>query len=322
MTVTANQLTSGAATGVTSQDTASISPGANKLILVSIYNRNINPAVQPTLSGNGLTYVLVRTETLTIHRVSIYRAMGASPGAGAITIDCGGTSQDQLEWSVTEFDGVDTSGTNGSGAIVQSGGAQDSGGTTSMTITLAGFGSTENAAYGSIRHGAPITEGSGFTELSEVTTYTGFQSEWKINDNTVDWSFSNDGSFAFAEALEIKAATITPKSVTDSGTGTDVVTITLSIAITDSGIGTDEVTAEQTASSITDLGLGIDNVIYQQIATSITDSGEGIDIISNVKKISFSELSEGIDVVKSIFNRQLLNIEEVRDNKPKLKNLY
>src|SRR5687767_13823040 len=121
MAVTATALT-GAMNNVdqSSYATASITPTANRLILCFVQSRASSAAV-PTLTGCGLTWVQVSTgaNSTTALRLTLFRAMGAAPSTGALTIDFGGQVQANCSWSVVEFDGVDTSGTNGSGAIVQ-----------------------------------------------------------------------------------------------------------------------------------------------------------------------------------------------------------
>src|SRR5712692_2445332 len=146
--VTATHLTSGQTSG-TSATTASISPGANQLILAWVGLTGDPPSAgNPTLTGNGLTWVQVGTISFSSRPNGLYlfRAMGAAPTAGSVTINIG-TSQDFIGWTITQFSGVDTSGTNGSGAVVQS--ATNNGASVSaLTVTLAAFGSPSNATAG------------------------------------------------------------------------------------------------------------------------------------------------------------------------------
>lgn len=155
MAVSATNLTSGG--NVLTFVTASITPTANNLILAAIVietTTSTNPG-NPSLSGNGLTWVLVDTagggsvlydSTSTSRRkLFIFRAMGSSPSAGAVTITPNETSVGVL-WVIDQFSGIDTSGTNGSGAIVQSAVNKDeTGAATTLTATLGAFGSTNNA---------------------------------------------------------------------------------------------------------------------------------------------------------------------------------
>lgn len=224
MALAASNLTSGVSnTDASSYDTASVSPTANALVLLSVSTRrNAATPAQPTASGCGLTWVVEKTQLsysagTPNRRLTIFRAMGSSPSTGVITISCTDT-QTEAAWSVDQITGTDTSGTNGSGAIVQSGSNNDGGVTaTSCTITLSAFSSANNMAYGAKTHtdATATTPGTGFTELAEQTSAengTGFETEYKVNDNTVDWSWTGSNSW-FAAALEIKQATTSIKTI-------------------------------------------------------------------------------------------------------------
>lgn len=215
MSLAVNLLTSGSSTtDATSYSTASVSPTANALICVLYLARKGtgNPAT-PTITGNGFTYTEVLTNStspLNFNDVALFRALGASPTSGAITINFGETMTSCI-WFVFEITGVDTSGTNGSGAIVQSVGRDFAGGAgTSGTLTLAAFGSANNMAVGGIFHFAneATTPGSGFTEIGDINlaeNTRGFQAEYALNDITVDASWASNVEWE-GIAVEIKAA--------------------------------------------------------------------------------------------------------------------
>lgn len=120
MAVTSAHLTTGSSTtNASSYATASITPAANRLVLLAtLVSVGASPTPTITVTGNGLTWVQVDTTVAAARTVVVFRAMGASPTAGAVTI--AGTSLTSCLWSIVQFDGVDTSGTNGSGAIAQS----------------------------------------------------------------------------------------------------------------------------------------------------------------------------------------------------------
>lgn len=196
----------------TSATTASYTPGANKLITADIVTCKIGGGDTPTLSGNGLTWVQVATQVGIIYRrITRFRAMGASPSTGALTIDCAGVTQDSFAWSITEWDGIDTGGTNGSAAVVQS--ATGSGSGTTGTVTLAAFGSANNAAFGGFVHGAndATTPESGYTELSDRGysdggTDTALETEWVAGEDTSVTATWPLGVTWAGVAIEIKAA--------------------------------------------------------------------------------------------------------------------
>jgi hypothetical protein len=186
----------------------SVSPTANRLILVAvaIYTSAGTPSVN-SVTGNGITYTLIASAAAVDdgfgpYRIHLYRGMSASPSAGAITASLSGAS-DQCDFSISEFSGVDTSGTNGSGAIVQStsGVVNEQ---TSLALTLAAFGAAGNGAYGCLvsYDDVPITPGTGWTELDDATQ---IQTQWRAdNDTSPDWSWSGTRD-AGAIAVEIKA---------------------------------------------------------------------------------------------------------------------
>lgn len=231
-----SNLTSGSdIVGGTSFSTASISPSSNALVLISFAIRN-NSTTNPTVTsvtGNGLTWELVNSSNYDDNSASrrtlfVYRAMGASPTSGAVTIATGETETDVV-WSVEEIIGVDTSGTNGAGAVVQSGNNRintTDPAASSLTVTLSAFSSTRNVAFGAFAEsgsGAGMSVGTGFTQLAYVdptpSTNIALLTERKnSNDNTVDMimggSFSGEGGVG----LEIKSATlIDAVSGTDAG---------------------------------------------------------------------------------------------------------
>lgn len=216
MAVSISNLTAGdSQTDTSSYSTASISPGANRLILATVVNRTASGTPnQPTLTGNSLTWVAVNSVVYDTsgsqRRITVFRAMGASPTTGAITIDLAAQTNTTCMWAVDEATGVDTSGTNGSGAVVQSA-VNSTASDTSLTATLAAFASTDNATFGAAGEGGgPVTlsVGSGFTQLSnsvESEQELGRLTEWKsTNDTSVDFSCSSAAELGII-GIEIKA---------------------------------------------------------------------------------------------------------------------
>lgn len=110
---------------------------------------------------------------------------------------------------IAEFTGCDTSGTNGSGAIVQAVG--NTGSTSPATVTLSAFGASGNATFG-LFGGAlnnAFTVGSGFTQDQQQSSAQPLRklTEYLLgNDTSVDCTFTdmNWGGIA----VELKASTI------------------------------------------------------------------------------------------------------------------
>jgi len=149
-------------------------------------------------------------------RLTIFRAMSASPGSGPVEITFA-TSQANCQWVVAQWQGVETSGTNGSDAIAQAGSARG-GDVTGLVVTLGAFADTGNVAYGVFgvrRSTTGVAPGGGFTETAEWTSGesppSDLQAELSANDTTIDatWTAANAGALG----LEIKAAGAAPQPV-------------------------------------------------------------------------------------------------------------
>ncbi len=227
-------VTGSSASAATSFTTASISPSANNLILIAVRSNGSGvPRNTPTITGAGLTWVLITTtvvNTTNTGKISLLRALSASPSSGTLTIDFGGQTQDECHWNISQFSNVDISGTNGSGALVQSN-ASNSG--TSSTgpfqTTLSAFSSTLNATYGFLGTdgGSNVSEsatpGSGFTQLGNDNSNNRLLlTEWR-NDNatTVNFSITNATRWGVI-AMEIKNQT-SLISISDNNTVSDVI---------------------------------------------------------------------------------------------------
>jgi hypothetical protein len=208
------------ATGFTSVTTGSISPGANRLVLAWVSNR-VSTVPTPTLSGNGLTWVQVNTVTTAANgtRLTLFRAMGPAPTAGSVTIDFGGIAVNRACWSIVQYDGVDTSGTNGSGAVVQSATNFTAATATSLTVTLGAFASASNVATGGFTGTALSTyaNGSGFSIYGQAIAPAGLSIATEglpANDPTVDISITTTATYMAGIAVELRQ--LTCASVSDA----------------------------------------------------------------------------------------------------------
>ncbi len=216
--VSCSVLTQSASTSnATNYTTASVTPTANALVLLAtVATRNSTVCSDNDVTGvtgNGLTWANIDRQCFSsagtpVQTVEIWRTMGASPSTGAINFDFSATTQLNASWAVIECTGVDTGGTNGSGAIVQSAKNLIEPGT-SLTVNLAAFGSANNATIGAFGNATnqAVTPGSSFTELAEQQNSEGqtLQVQWRNdNDTSVDASWSSID--AGGVAVEIKAA--------------------------------------------------------------------------------------------------------------------
>lgn len=195
----------------------SFTPTANRLVLFWLITEDTTAmTATPTLSGSAqnLTYVQVATVQEPgsgLLRGTLFRAMGASPTAGSPVITLGEDYQN-CTWGAIEIDGVDTTGTNGSGAVVQSNTGTGTT-TTTFTVNLSAYADATTASVGffGISNNNNLSAESGFTEmLSESTCCSSRMSaEWQ-NPNNGDTSVTmTQGSNQtwVGVALEIKLPT-------------------------------------------------------------------------------------------------------------------
>ena len=231
-TITAANVTSGAddnAGSATSFNTASYAFQNNKLYMVSAFLRAGSAVALSSVTGGGLTWVLALEQAIgggTFY-IATFRALvtsGATTGALTLNTSIAPTS---IKWIVDELSGVDTTGTNGSGAIVQS--DADSGNATTASMVLAAFAdATNNAVYAAVGHAAneaaTVDASGGYTklaeELSAVTPATAIATEFRLaEDTTVTMTWTTAAQFR-STAFEIKAAVTAGGTATVVGTGT------------------------------------------------------------------------------------------------------
>lgn len=185
-------LTQGSQVGGTDAVTASVAPSSNAVVYAFFMSALAANPGTPTVSGNGLTYA--QEERITFHNdgdrhITVFRALGASPSAGAITASYGATAQTSHLWAIVECTNVDTGGTNGSGATAQSVTTTVAANTT-LTNNLAALNAATSvhlAAVGlSINNST--TPDAQFVELADVSTGTGtsgLEIQWATNETAV-----------------------------------------------------------------------------------------------------------------------------------------
>ncbi|HEX2638325.1 MAG TPA: metallophosphoesterase [Gemmatimonadales bacterium] len=215
--ITHTLLTSGnEVTNLNTYTTSSIAPAANTLVTIAVLSHRATATISPTVTGGGMaSWDLVASvdfDTLALphRRLSIYRAMSATPGSGPITFKF--TNQvSNLEWIVSQWSGVEPNGANdnGASAIVQTG-SNRANAVNGLSVDLAPFGSTTNVALGAFgvnSQASSITPVSGFAEIDEQaaneSTRGDLQTEWAANQRTIGASWTN--LKAGALGIEIKA---------------------------------------------------------------------------------------------------------------------
>lgn len=161
----------------TSCTTASISPTGSRLVLATIHAKRATTAQppQPTLSGGGMTtWDLVEDCIVDVagsDRATqwVFRSMQSSPGSGTLTFDFGAVTCSDFAWSVDQSDAnVDTTGTNGSGAIGNTTFADDDGAGTSVSANITINSGNSAFASGGCQGNPPSwTNRASFTTLGD-----------------------------------------------------------------------------------------------------------------------------------------------------------
>lgn len=152
--------------------TATNPPGADSLVLVAVINSKSTTPDVPTLLDQGMTWVEVLTLPYNtigseLSRITLFRSMtNGLPYTNTITADFGGVNQSGCAIRAINLFGVDTSGTFGSGAIVQVG-TNVADATANPNITLSALTGSDNAViafFANDRNGLVGTPEAGWTE--------------------------------------------------------------------------------------------------------------------------------------------------------------
>jgi hypothetical protein len=134
-------------TGATTYTIAtSNTPTANSLMLVSVAHGEGTAPNIPTLTGHGTTWVMVATTNWGLYRISLFRSMtNNTPTATAVVASFASQTQWGCNMRGVYLTNTLTTGTWGSGAIVQS--AMITNNTANPSVTLAALNGSTNAVY-------------------------------------------------------------------------------------------------------------------------------------------------------------------------------
>jgi hypothetical protein len=217
-----SSLTSGADTSnTTSYASASIAPASNALVLAFVTTRYIAanfPGGAPALSGNGLTWVriaeLIGSPNSSVGAVnfSVFRAMGASPSSGAVTITPPAQRAGAM-WNVVQVTGAPT-GSDGANAIRQIQRSFCDPTHDAITVRMrAGLaGSAVIGAFYKVGDDESFTLGAGLTTLGEVTHVTPASMQVACYSTTfdtapdVDWATAREGGGIALEVIDAGAS--------------------------------------------------------------------------------------------------------------------
>ena len=192
---------------------------ANRLYLCLITGRSVGPSgaiSSATVVAGGMTWVKIREVQFASaaspnNVIAVWRGMrtsGSNNSTVAYTYD---VASDLGQMHMTEFEGMDLTGSEGAGAIVQDVGNTNDAGTT-VTGTLSAFSDVQNATYGAFGSNfgdGSWTEGTGFTQLFDSSGPGGppqsYSVQWRNdNDTTVDATEGTSSALGVI-AIEIKA---------------------------------------------------------------------------------------------------------------------
>lgn len=203
--------------GAPSVTTTSVTLTANRLCLLTIVNAFSGGTPNtPTCSGWTLVTTVVEGN---IARMTVLRRMVTSDLTQSHVYDFAGQNQNFTKWAISQSSAdVDTSGTNGSGAIVQSATNSFLELTPNPTpqyasVTLSAFASAANSTFsvfgGSYATYTP-TAGDGFASLATPgvgSAAYALITEYKAaNDTVADVTWSGEADVWVGAALEIRAS--------------------------------------------------------------------------------------------------------------------
>lgn len=227
MAITRNSLLTSTAVGApgASTTTSSVTNTAGALLLLAICTGDTGgaPADPTGVTGLGLTWVKVNSTSVGNLAQSVWRAMGAS-STGTLTITwTGGGVTDSAIYQLDEFVGVTQGGTNGSGAIAQSGTSNAN--TATPSVTLGATPLATSVVYAAVNHNDTAQTASAGTNMTALlgagTTTQGSPSQhqavgWNTTASpsaTLAFSWSGAGNAPMV-ALEIISDRISFRSAT------------------------------------------------------------------------------------------------------------
>jgi hypothetical protein len=199
---------SSSADGTSVATPVAITPTANAVVYATMVNAQGTAAGTPTASGS-VDWVLEETVAFASNarRVTVLRGMSATPATSAVTFNFGATAQTSFAWSIIECTGVDTSGTSGSGATVQSVSATGTAITT-INATLAALQAPTSVAlvFTGLNITSSVTPDAQYVELSDNSASAGtltLEAQWATDETAADPTFAsaNAGVIALEVAI-------------------------------------------------------------------------------------------------------------------------
>jgi len=207
-------LNSGDSTCDAAFTTSNITPTANALMFLCVVEEiGTAPVGTVTATGNSLTWVQVGTitDSANLMRATLLRASGASPTTSGVTITPS-ANQGNCTYSIAQVTGQDTTGTNGSGAIVGTATTATLNTNIAFSLTLPTFASSSNAGFACVGEAGTtaMTVAGGYTELGSQSGCCGSRvsTAWATNDNTYSVSLASGTTTWVGIGVEVQVPTV------------------------------------------------------------------------------------------------------------------
>lgn len=222
--------TMNSSSGVDTYQSPAITPSANKLVIIDIFNfagTNAQAGPPTSVSGGGITFSMASGSSIsradaTGMNVSRWYGTTASPTTGVVTFNHTATNwRHAATFVISEYTGVDIGSANN--GVVQSNVTEDiTGAATSTTTTLGAFGSAGNVTIGCSAFAVAgttlptSTPDTGFSPVNADVQVIGFLSgavsvamstQYRLaNDTSVVSTWSASGGGIMSSVTELKAA--------------------------------------------------------------------------------------------------------------------
>jgi hypothetical protein len=210
--VAANRLTTGADTSdKITYTTASISPGADRLVVAFVLNATFfQSAPIPAVSGNGVNWDVVDSIQMGDRRLSCFVGRGAAPSSGPVSVACGNILQTLCAWSIFEYDAAPGTATS----VIGEHRTAESRNVSTLSVTQnPGLGLNE-VAIGAVMLDSSqlVAAGAGCTQIDVQTPTQPFppsatlHTEDRTTPGDVGWTWTNNANAA-AIVLAVKLPT-------------------------------------------------------------------------------------------------------------------
>lgn len=123
---------------------------------------------------------------------------------------------------------------------------------------------------------------------------------------SMSWDMSGSDDWNIVAGALQEAVSVTPKSVSDAGSGADAISLIAKIPVADSGAGVDAIADLINSFTLADAGNGTDLVsILAEL--SVLDAGAGADLVTALGKILATDAGSGADLISILAKLSVLD---------------